>query len=118
MIPVARPELLNGLAGSCPVKWSGRRVRWQSDQTAKRVGVFFQTRAGAEKDDAAIVQGRRPHAGGTGSIDILVRYPDGPMLLIENKTDAPYSATRERRAGRFFLFIDRERMAAARREQI
>jgi hypothetical protein len=41
------------------------------------------------------VKGQVRHAAGTGSIDIVVRYPDGPMLLIENKIDAAYSITRE-----------------------
>jgi hypothetical protein len=41
------------------------------------------------------VKGQQRHATGTGSIDIVVRFPGGPVLLIENKIDAAYSITRE-----------------------
>jgi hypothetical protein len=41
------------------------------------------------------VKGQVRHTAGTGSVDIVVRYRDGPLLLIENKIDAAYSITRE-----------------------
>src|SRR3712207_2037969 len=40
-------------------------------------------------------KGQVRHAVGTGSIDIVVRFSGGPVLLIENKIDAAYSITRE-----------------------
>lgn len=40
------------------------------------------------------ISGQVRHAAGTGSIDIVVRFRDGPLLLIENKIDAAYSITR------------------------
>lgn len=39
------------------------------------------------------VSGQRRHVGCPGSIDIVVRFSSGPMLLIENKIDAAYSVT-------------------------
>jgi len=41
------------------------------------------------------VKGQVRHPTGTGSIDIVVRFRGGPVLLIENKIDAAYSITRE-----------------------
>jgi hypothetical protein len=41
------------------------------------------------------IKGQVRHAIGTGSIDIVVRFRSGPILLIENKIDAAYSVTRE-----------------------
>jgi hypothetical protein len=41
------------------------------------------------------VEGQRPHLRNTGSIDLVLTYPNGPVILIENKIDASYSTTRE-----------------------
>ena len=41
------------------------------------------------------VKGQVRHPAGTGSIDIVVRFRGGPVLLIENKIDAAYSVTRD-----------------------
>lgn len=43
----------------------------------------------------AEVKGQVRHPSGTGSIDIVVRFNNGPTLLIENKIDAAYSITRD-----------------------
>lgn len=40
------------------------------------------------------VKGQVLHTGSTGSIDIVMRFKSGPLLLIENKIDAGYSTTR------------------------
>lgn len=40
------------------------------------------------------IKGQRRHLVGTGSIDIVIDYPGGPLLLLENKIDAGYSVTR------------------------
>jgi hypothetical protein len=40
------------------------------------------------------VEGQRPHLRNTGSIDLVLTYPNGPVILIENKIDAAYSITR------------------------
>jgi hypothetical protein len=50
---------------------------------------------GRRPTGAIEVKGQVRHAVGTGSIDIVVRFRGGPILLIENKIDAAYSITRE-----------------------
>jgi hypothetical protein len=40
------------------------------------------------------IKGQVRHAADSGSIDIVVRFRSGPILLIENKIDASYSITR------------------------
>lgn len=49
---------------------------------------------GVKPREVLDVRGQVRHAGGTGSIDIVVRFRAGPILLIENKIDAAYSVTR------------------------
>ena len=39
--------------------------------------------------------GQMRHAKGTGSVDIVLTFRNGPVLLIENKIDAAYSITRD-----------------------
>src|SRR3954463_14340509 len=67
---------------------------------------ILRNRPGVAVTFAELVTGRRPaadlevngqvrHATSTGSIDIVVRFRGGPILLIENKIDAAYSITRE-----------------------
>jgi hypothetical protein len=57
--------------------------------------VFAELATGRRPTGAIEVKGQVRHATGTGSIDIVVRFRDGPILLIENKIDAAYSITRE-----------------------
>ncbi len=57
--------------------------------------VFAELAIGRRPTSSAEVKGQVKHAVGTGSIDIVVRFRGGPVLLIENKIDAAYSITRE-----------------------
>ncbi|MBS0542038.1 MAG: hypothetical protein JSR47_24975 [Proteobacteria bacterium] len=41
------------------------------------------------------VEAQIRHVGSSGTIDIVVRYPNGPVLMIENKIDAGYSVNRQ-----------------------
>jgi hypothetical protein len=41
----------------------------------------------------ATIEGQTKHVGSTGRIDLVVAYPNGPRLLIENKIDAGFSIT-------------------------
>ena len=46
-------------------------------------------------DTSPAVRGQVRHEGGSGSIDLVVSFRDGPVLLLENKIDAAYSTTRK-----------------------
>jgi hypothetical protein len=56
--------------------------------------ILAQRATGIRLPGPVEVRGQVRHAAGNGSIDILLRFPDGPILLIENKIDAAYSITR------------------------
>jgi hypothetical protein len=68
-----------------------RLLRERSDFSAFITNLV----AGATPDGAARVEGQRRHLRHTGSIDLALSYPNGPLILIENKIDAAYSVTRE-----------------------
>ena len=57
--------------------------------------VLAELAIGRRPTSSADARGQVRHATGTGSIDIVVRFRGGPILLIENKIDAAYSITRE-----------------------
>jgi hypothetical protein len=57
--------------------------------------LLAQLVTGKQCTSTPVVKGQVRHAVGTGSIDILVRFHGGPILLIENKIDAAYSITRD-----------------------
>lgn len=67
----------------------------QFRQNPKFEALFFNLVTGRSSTCEPEALGQRRHVGATGSIDIVLRYPKGPMLLIENKIDAAYSMTRE-----------------------
>jgi hypothetical protein len=82
---------------------SGRVYECDTDAIFLRL---FRQRAGFEKivfklvtgrttDGDVEVLGQRRHVGSTGSIDLVLKYVWGPIILIENKIDARYSVTRE-----------------------
>ncbi|HEX9720816.1 MAG TPA: hypothetical protein VGA59_13905 [Ramlibacter sp.] len=57
--------------------------------------LLAQLVTGKQLTSTTEVKGQVRHAVGTGSIDIVVRFRGGPVLLIENKIDAAYSITRD-----------------------
>lgn len=59
------------------------------------VGAIARLATGNSYAEIAEVKGQVRHSVSTGSIDIVVRFPGGPILLIENKIDAAYSITRD-----------------------
>ena len=61
----------------------------------ENVAKFAQLAVGYRPTGMHDVKGQARHVSGSGSIDIVVRFRDGPVLLIENKIDAAYSVTRE-----------------------
>ncbi|MBR1151206.1 hypothetical protein [Bradyrhizobium sp. JYMT SZCCT0428] len=50
---------------------------------------------GREIGEAAEIFAQQRHIGSPGSIDLILRFTNGPIILIENKIDAGYSVTRE-----------------------
>jgi hypothetical protein len=58
-------------------------------------GLFAKLVTGREITEAAEIIPQQPHIGSPGSIDLIMRYTNGPIILIENKIDAGYSVTRE-----------------------
>lgn len=57
--------------------------------------IFAKHVLGRPVEAALLVRGQIRHQGGNGSIDLVIDFKDGPMLLVENKIDAAYSITRE-----------------------
>jgi hypothetical protein len=57
--------------------------------------VLAELATGRRPTSATEVRGQVRHPASAGSIDIVVRFRSGPVLLIENKIDAAYSITRE-----------------------
>lgn len=82
---------------------SNRIYEWATDVLFLRLlrnrpdllALLAQRVTGRQFSGAAEVVGQVRHPADTGSIDIVVRFRDGPALLIENKIDAAYSITRE-----------------------
>src|SRR6266446_6173430 len=50
---------------------------------------------GREIREAAEIFPQQRHMGSPGSIDLVMKYTNAPIILIENKIDAGYSVTRE-----------------------
>lgn len=59
------------------------------------VEILAREVLGMQLDVMPTVRGQVRHEGGTGSIDLVVEFRSGPVLLVENKIDAAYSTTRE-----------------------
>jgi hypothetical protein len=64
-------------------------------QRAEFEEIFFKVVTGRMRRGIVEVLGQQRHLGSTGSIDLVLKYPQGPIILIENKIDAGYSVTRE-----------------------
>lgn len=68
-----------------------RLLRSRSDIVA----VFAEKAIGRRISILLEVKSQVRHAAGTGSIDIVLLFHGGPVVLVENKIDAAYSITRE-----------------------
>lgn len=62
------------------------------------IAILGRVAAGEQSIEILDVRGQVRHAGGRGSIDIVVRCRDGLIFLVENKIDATYSVTRDGRS--------------------
>lgn len=64
-------------------------------QRAAFEALVFKSVTGRTRRGYAEVLGQQRHVGSSGSIDLVLKYVQGPIILIENKIDAGYSVTRE-----------------------
>jgi len=84
--------LSNGLVYECDTDAMFLRL---FRQRAEFEALFFKLATGRTRRGYAEVLGQQRHVGSAGSIDLVLKYAQGPIILIENKIDAGYSVTRE-----------------------